>query len=226
MSKTNEFPFGFSVPGVEQGDVWQLFNISNFPYYLKMVSDLRSGNCPFCTVDPAVNKPALDDEDPYWHAFYNTVAPRNGQLFQFVIPCKRHIEHVSELTPHEMVHLRKIIASIDAKYEITGGVLLVRTGDHRHNAKSIRHLHFNYQVPTGVDDVSVTIGKSVASLEKKLPVLYVYEKMRSFMEAHNVEADDALLALEHDERRLVQDKMGPPKLAKHPTAHATGTATR
>lgn len=87
------------------------------------------------------------------------------------------------------------------------GVWVVRTGDPARNAKSVPHLHYNFQYPTGKDRVEVTIAKSSADLEKKLPVLVAYEKMRQVIEA----GQDPRDAITDEEWALVVDKMEPLK---------------
>ncbi len=196
----------FHVLRVPDDQIWQLFNVSNYEYYCRKVEDLRNGVCPFCTIDPTVNEVLF--ENPSWRVWMNKVAPRSGQDYQFIIPSKCHVERFGDLQGMEAVHLLEAIKWIDCTYDIKGGVYVVRSGDPARNAKSVPHLHVNYQVPTGIDRVEVTIAKSQADLEKKLPILRIFEKMRHAEAAMGVESGfDELTPEEQD---LVRDKLAPP----------------
>ncbi len=86
------------VPGVNQDDIWQLFNVSNWDYYCLKVSQLQSGVCPFCTPDPEINE--LVTRNSSWNAYRNKIAPRKGQEHQWVVVLRRHAllhERVSPL---------------------------------------------------------------------------------------------------------------------------------
>jgi len=90
----------FEVAGVPESEVWQLFNVSNYQYYKQKVASLIAGVCPFCTIDPAVNDVLFENHS--WRLWKNEMAPRSGQRLQLIIPSKRHIQCVDELTYDEL----------------------------------------------------------------------------------------------------------------------------
>lgn len=196
----------FSVPGVRSEDTWQLFNVSNFFYYCRKVANLQAGLCPFCTIDLTVNK--VVHENDSWRLWVNEMAPRSGQECQLIMPSKRHVERVSELTRAEWNDLYDMQEWARIELGVgDDGVYVTRTGDPAKNAKSEPHFHVNFQCPTGKMRVEVTIAKSSEDLAKKLPVLLVFEKMRVAQEEGHLEPTRVL---SNEEFALVVDKTGPP----------------
>lgn len=196
----------FKVQGIPDDQIWQLFNVSNFRYYCQKVHDIVRGTCPFCMIDPAVNKVLFENSS--WRVWENKLAPKSGQDYQFIIPSKRHIQSFGELSTTETVDLLSAIQWIDNTFQISGGVLVIRSGDPARNAKSVPHLHVNYQVPTGVDRVEVTIAKSQKDLDKKLQILKVFEEMR-LLDMAGIE--DPFEELSPEDKALVVDKIEPPR---------------
>lgn len=200
----------FSVPGVKPEDTWRLFNTSNYRYYKQTVQDLKHGKCPFCQIDTERNKTLYENDS--WRLWKNDVAPRSGQELQLIVPSKRHIENILDLTFDEWADLQDLI---HWSHEVLGvggdGVWVVRTGDPARNAKSVPHLHFNFQMPTGKDRVEVTIAKSEADLVNKLPILIAFEKYRLAEEAGSPHPWGVLTL---EEFSLVESKMEPPKTVK------------
>jgi len=200
----------FSVPGVKPEDAWQLFNVSNYEYFRQKVADLRQGKCPFCEIDPTVNEVLA--ENGSWRLWMNTMAPRSGQQCQLIIPSKRHIERISEMTKEDWFRLEDILAWGRLHLGVgRDGVLLLRTGDPARNAKSVPHLHWNFQLPTGMDRVEVTIAKSPEDLEKKLVVLLLWERYRIAEEAGNPNPETVLTDTEW---ALIKNKMRAPATTK------------
>jgi diadenosine tetraphosphate (Ap4A) HIT family hydrolase len=193
----------FSVPGVPPEETWQLFNVSNYAYYLQKVKDLAAGICPFCQIDPAVNQVLLQNAS--WLMWQNKMAPRSGQAHQFIFPLRRHVQKVNELTSAEWADLRDIVLMAEQHFQVFDGALVMRSGDPLKNAKSVPHFHLNYQVPTGRDRVEVTFAKSEADLLKKVAVLQVFEKLRLLEEAGN---SNPLAQLDGNELILVDGKLG------------------
>lgn len=195
----------FEVAGVPESEVWQLFNVSNYQYYKQKVASLIAGVCPFCTIDPAVNDVLFENHS--WRLWKNEMAPRSGQRLQLIIPSKRHIQCVDELTYDELGDLAEALAFARYNLGVADGVVVIRSGDPALNAKSVPHLHVNYQVPNGVDRVEVTIAKSQDDLKAKLPVLLVFEKMRQLELA---DEKDPFSKLSPEEQKLVEKKLAPP----------------
>lgn len=203
-----EYP-KFEVPGIKPEDVWQLFNCSNYAYYLMKVRSLLGGTCDFCTINRDTNRVYFETQ--FWTVMENSVAPRGDQAsqeHQFVIPSKRHVFSFNELLSIEVANLSFVIGEIDKSFGITGGVIVIRTGDPAKNARSMPHLHVNYHVPTGLQRVEITIAKSVADLEKKLPILHIFEKLR-LLEEHGHNLIEAIDSLSPEEHALVGDKIEP-----------------
>ena len=194
----------FQVQGVPDDQVWQLFNVSNYEYYRRKVEDLQKGVCPFCAIDPTVNTVLFENQ--CWRVWMNKVAPRSGQDYQFIIPSNRHFETLRDMTELESIDLLKAIKWIDCTFDIRGGVYVIRSGDPALNAKSVPHLHVNYQVPNGTDRVEVTIAKSREDMEKKLLVVRIFEKMR---QSGLSDVQDQFARLTADEQALVAGKLAP-----------------
>jgi hypothetical protein len=200
----------FIVPGVEEKDVWRLFNTSNYHYYKQTVQDLREGKCPFCQIDPAVNTVLY--ENSYWRLWKNTMAPRSGQECQLVIPSVRHIERRSQITPMEWGALMGIQDWAQVNLGIGDhGVWVLRSGDPARNAKSVPHLHANFHYPTGESRVEVTIAKSKDDLIGKLTLLGVWEKYRVAEEAGHPNPQEAVT---EEEWVMIADRMLPPATKK------------
>ena len=193
----------FEVSGVPQEDVWQLFNCSNYEYYKLKVKRLREGVCGFCRIDRRINTVIFQTR--YWIVMENTIAPQGGQEHQFVIPSRRHVSSINELTSAEFADLFLAIKEVERRFHITGGVIVIRSGDPAKNARSMPHLHVNYHVPTGKKKVGITIAKSERNLKRKLKILQVFEKMRLIEEMGWKNPADRLT---RNEKKLVKDKLG------------------
>lgn len=200
----------FEVSGVKPKDIWRLFNTSNYLYYKQTVADLRAGKCPFCQIDTERNRTLFENDS--WRLWKNDVAPRSGQELQLVVPSKRHVESILNLTLKEWNDFHWLLHWTHTNLGVGGdGVWVIRTGDPARNAKSVPHLHFNFQMPTGKDRVEVTIAKSAEDLEKKLPVLQAFEKYRLVEEEGSL---DPASVLTPEEWLLIREKMVPPPTKK------------
>jgi len=145
-------------------------------------------------------------ENESWMVWENKVAPKSGQRHQFVIPLKRHVDNIHVLTRMEWIDLGNILWVIENQFSLTGGVVVIRSGDPSLNAKSVPHLHVNYHVPIGDCRVEVTIAKSYSDLVTKLGVLSIFEKMR-LMEISGVDCPYSLLS--EAEASLVVNRLLP-----------------
>lgn len=205
----------FEVPGVNQRDIELLFNTSNFRYFCDQVKNLRIGRCPFCDIDPKENE-IIPIENPSWVLLRNKIAPRGGQLGQFVIPFKlRHVETVLDISREEKAQLwdlfDEVCRRLRQKHGITGCVLILREGDEFFHAGSVRHKHANIHIPNGFDKVQVTLGKSVKSRREKLISLLVFRKMLYLLEQGHAEP---WKELPPEEFELVKDDIIPPQPAE------------
>ncbi len=193
----------FSVPGVPQSRIWELFNASTFEYYCNKVETILSGVCPFCVIDPIVNRVLFENDS--WRGWVNKMAPRSGQEYQLIVPSKRHFERAGEQTPKEVADFYQVLQWAEANFS-GDGVWVARSGNPRRNAKSVSHYHNNFHCPNGVDRVEVTIAKSEEDLLKKVVILELWERMRVAQEEGN---PNPITVLDVVERALVEGRITP-----------------
>ncbi len=187
--------------------VGRLFNTSNFEYYLKQVQDFIAGKCAFCPPDPAQNNILEHLSSPLWMVWVNKVAARPGQDYQLIIVPRRHVLHYTELNTKEIIDLFDVLRAVINEFKFTGYSLVIRSGDPAHHAGSIAHLHVNVHHANGSGKLEVTLGKSEADLNSKLPVLLVWEKMRLNLASGHHRHD----GLTPEEMELIKPKDKKPK---------------
>jgi len=119
----------------------------------------EQGECPYCAdfrhPGPSFKyhtKPILW-LGTYWLVTEN-FAPYKGTRYQFLIPHREHIEHVTQISPEAWAELQVALNWICEEYKIPGGSFFMRFGDLDYNGASVRHLHA--QALTGA---SKKIGK-------------------------------------------------------------------
>ncbi len=164
------------IPGVDRTSIGSLLFVTTYKYYLLMVDQLQKGVCPFCEINREVNN-VLNENDS-WKIWANPVAGKKNQALHLVIPCNRHITHVSQLTNKEGSDLIEIIRWACSAYSISGGGVTMRFGDPLLNAGTIRHLHGNIQVPDGTGKLEITLAKDPEKMVWHRSVIRVFEKMR------------------------------------------------
>jgi diadenosine tetraphosphate (Ap4A) HIT family hydrolase len=201
----------FDMPGVNSKDIELLFNTSNFDYFCNQVRNLRIGRCPFCDVNSRENE-IIPIDNPSWVLLRNKIAPRGGQLGQFVIPFKlRHVESFSEITSKEKADFWDLYDEVSRrlreKHGITGCAVVFRDGEEFFHVGSVRHKHINLHVPSGLEKVQVTLGKTLKSRLEKLTSLRVFKKMFLLLEEGNTEP---WKMLQPEELALVKDDIVPP----------------
>lgn len=198
------------VPGIKREDEWELFGVSYFDYYKIKVDDLRAGRCGFCTIDRKINQVMEDVSNKSWMAWMNKLGKSEGHQYRFVIVCRRHVTTVAELEPDEMADLLFVVRALDKKFEIDGGYLMVRSGNPLKNAKSMPHLHFNYQIPTGLEKVEITLAKDPKKLAEKAVLVSVFEKLRADVECRSCSVDEAFGRLSPADQLVVKGKLHNP----------------
>lgn len=168
----------FRIEGLSDEDVTSLLNVRNFKYYCDTVGQLQKGECSFCVIDSSKNK--IFYENSLWQAF--PCAPdfqaENIEKHILITP-KRHMTHISEMTPMDWVCLGIAIDYVVKTYNLTGGALVMRFGDPELNAGSVRHLHMNIIVPDRMGSYKVTLSKNPEDIEKKWKMIAVFEKLRT-----------------------------------------------
>ena len=195
-----------TVPGVRPEHIPLLFNTSNYRYYCEQVLQLTTGVCNFCAIDVAKNEVIMENDS--WLAIRNRIAPRGGQLTQIVVPLKRHIEDSIDLTDKETLDQQRMYRCLRMLFGVSCSARSIRDGDVFFNAKSMLHFHWNFHLPSGVGKVEVTFGKEPKKIEKKLPKLRIFEKMRFWAMTGVL---DPWSRLSPEEFELIKEDIEPPK---------------
>ncbi len=193
---------GLTIPGVEDESLSTLLNVRDFPQYCDAVRDLLVGKCTFCGVlDP---KNVVIFENKTWRAWANPF-PHPNHDFHFVAAPKEHRTHVKDLTKEEYEDMTEVMNFLVVNYQIDGGAFVMRFGNPKRNAGSIRHLHFNLQVPDGTARYSVTLAKDPEEIVEKMKILQVFEEMR---------LGTAFADLSPEKQALVKDRLESKKTKK------------
>jgi len=124
--------------------------------------------------------------------------PQKHHAFHIVAAYRLHTNDLAALNDDDWRRLGKAFSWVQEKYKFPGGALAIRFGNPRFNAGSIRHLHFNIQVPDGSGRVQITLAKEPEEILAKNQILRVFEKMRQGTSFEN---------LSLAEQSLVRDRM-------------------
>jgi diadenosine tetraphosphate (Ap4A) HIT family hydrolase len=186
------------IPGIDNIDIGSLLFVTTYKYYCLMVKQLQEGTCPFCQIDPAVNIVLYENDS--WRAWINPVAGKKHQKLHLVIPNKRHITHINEMTLRDGARLMEVFSWATAYFDLwdKGGGVVMRFGDPRFNAGTIRHLHANIQIPDGTGKLDVTFAKDPEKIEWHYQLVAVFEKLRLGTAVEN---------LTSAERKLVEGRL-------------------
>lgn len=182
-----------AIPSLLREDIGSLLNTGTYQYYKLLRGYKITGICPFCQVDPKVNKILWENE--HWMIWDNPVGKNDPALGRhLVIPIKG--EH------HTYLRVLKDPGVGDAFFEICcwaqenlgvpDGAIIMRFGNPRKNAGSIRHIHGNIKVPTGELRYTETLAKDAADLLKKGAKILLWEKMYLAELAGNTDPKSAL----------------------------------
>jgi diadenosine tetraphosphate (Ap4A) HIT family hydrolase len=200
----------FDVEGVKPEDSWQLFNCSNYKYFAQKVQQLRKPFpecCSFCVIDPAVNKILLENRS--WLMWQNLMAPTAETEVQLIVVSRRHIESIGDLSQTEWDDLLDMIKRTQV---MTGygydGIWNVRTGDPETNAKSMPHIHFNFQKARGTKKAEITIGKGPEDYEKKRGTLELWYR---YFKAQEENHPNPRELFSEEEWAKIEGKKEPPK---------------
>lgn len=187
----------FSIPGIDRMDIGSLLFVGSYRYYCLMVKNLQEGICPFCQIDPTVNKVLYENNS--WRAWVNPVLGKKNTALHLVIPYKRHKTHIKELSFGDGLELIDVFQWATKEFKIEGGGVTMRFGDPLLNAGTIRHLHCNIQVPDGNGKLEVTLAKDKDKILWHWKVVAIYEKMR---------LGTPFESLSPEEQELVKDRLG------------------
>lgn len=210
---TDEHDFGLhtwedmQVAGLDDQDIALLLNARNYTYYCSMIKQIKSNDCPFCKIDDRLNEILLVTGD--WQVWECPEEFKAKNLERhFVLSPKKHITDLKEMGQRDWLDLTDLIKEITEKYKLVGGAVMMRFGDPRRNAQSIRHLHCNLYVPTGKGEVKLTIAKDKKKIEEKEKLVLAWEKMRRYGEKHpNLTPEQLANSLSGEERALVIDRL-------------------
>ena len=184
------------IPGINHLDTGSLLYVTTYKYYCLLVKNLLEGTCPFCKIDQLVNKVLYENES--WRAWINPVPGKKHQAIHLVIPHRHHITDIVQLNPNDGANLVKVFQWARLEFEIAGGGVMMRFGDPRLNAGTIRHLHVNIQVPDGTGKLDITLAKDKEKVEWHHKLVRVFEKMRLGTPFEH---------LKPDEKQMVQDRL-------------------
>ncbi|MEK7194614.1 MAG: HIT family protein [Patescibacteria group bacterium] len=146
-----------------------------YKQYCLMVDNALRGKCPFCEIDPKMNKVIAENE--YWLA-WPSPAPEKNTKHHFLIVSKRHITDTEELQPAEQMSLFRIMRELRQEHGYQSRGILIRDGDARLSAGTIEHLHIHVMVPDGTGRVESPFYKGVGEEELGVTRAIVFEKIR------------------------------------------------
>ena len=110
----------------------------------KIIAD---GVCPFCPKNlKKYHKRPIIKTGAHW-ILTDNMYPYKGALHHLLLIHKKHIEHVSRLSPAAWKELQMLIDFITKKRRIKGGTLLIRFGEPAYTGASVTHLHANLISP-------------------------------------------------------------------------------
>ncbi len=102
---------------------------------------IKDGVCPFCPEHFKYHTRPIIRDGKYWLATEN-FAPYTGTRHHFLLLHKRHIEHVSEISPKAWAELLAQVKWLCKKYKLPAGSFFMRFGDRRYTGASVtQHLH-------------------------------------------------------------------------------------
>lgn len=108
-----------------------------------------SGSCPFCgptSQMPSEIQERMVLEGVHWRAWHNPF-PYSGHREHLILAPIEHWTQPSDLSPAAMLEWMEMNIRLIAQFELPGGGLVMRFGDHEYKGGSITHLHSHIQVP-------------------------------------------------------------------------------
>src|SRR3989344_5276193 len=122
-----------------------------------MKATVGQGKCGFCEIDRTINPVDLA-ENEHWRIFENAW-PYPGHAFHLVAPAKTHWTNLADITDQGIGEALQLISAMSEKHRMSGGAIVLRFGDFIHHAGTLKHLHFQVQVPNELRQSFVTIGR-------------------------------------------------------------------
>jgi hypothetical protein len=194
------------ISGLEDEEVSTLLNVRTYRQYCQYVDDRLAGKCPFCDpLDPELNKviQAAWKDGLGWRMWQNPFPIKHSTTHLIIAPV-RHIVHPDSMESGDWDQMANLINYAISGRDglgmgLPGGGVLMRWGDPKLNAGSIRHVHANIIVPDGTGEVRLPLAKEPAEVEEKTRVIAVFERMRCGVKLEN---------LPYEEQKLVEGRMG------------------
>jgi diadenosine tetraphosphate (Ap4A) HIT family hydrolase len=122
--------------------------------------------CPFCL--PEFKERVAIDEGQFWRVVNNDFPyPHHQRHLLFVL--KRHLEgNLNEIPPAAGLELWVLFSRVVNALKIPGGGLVIRFGDPKFNAGTIRHIHAHLQVPDLTGPAKATFAKDPEKVKADL----------------------------------------------------------
>lgn len=132
----------------------------SYRQYHQMRKGFENGRCPFCQVDPAVNKVELENDSWRMWRVPPQYVRQETSLHLLIVP-KRHIRFPWDLSAMEQADCAEIWTHICMFYKSTmpGGMVATRFGDMSYNAGTVPHLHMNVMVPSKDGELRIPVFK-------------------------------------------------------------------
>lgn len=165
------------IPGItDPSTLARIARARNYKYYCMLVDDELAGRCPFCNINPEINKILIDGK--HWQAWQNPVPEKNTR-HHFIIAPKRHYVGTDELTGDEWQGLFRVMESLRQTYNYQSRGILIRDGDATLSAGTIEHLHVHVIVPDGTGRVESPFYKGAEDEILGIKRAIVFEKLRT-----------------------------------------------
>src|SRR3989344_7776550 len=120
-----------SIPGIDPEDVGTLLNTRTYKQYCEMYKRIKGKDCPFCNLDPELNK--VLKTSGYWRIWKNPF-PLAHTKVHFVIAPEEHITHIHSMATSDWASFASLVdwaVNAEVGYGVEGGGLVMRFGDPR-----------------------------------------------------------------------------------------------
>lgn len=115
------------------------------------------GKCPFCPDNFKYHKEPILFERDGW-LITKASWPYTNHQYHFLIIAKEHKEHISQLSPSDLVAVNDLANWAIKEFKLKGGALALRFGDSEYTGATVCHLHFHFIVPQFGKVVNFPIG--------------------------------------------------------------------
>jgi hypothetical protein len=168
-----------AVPLIDNEDIGSLLNVGSFKYYCVMRTHIDNGTCPFCPngFDPTLNRIiGQNDHCMFWENPVGKGDPALEKHYVFALK-DEHRTDITTLSPAQRLAFMDLMIQAVERLNIPGGAIVMRFGQAKRNAGSLRHIHANILVPFGNQRYTATLAKDEADLRSKAAKIFLWEKM-------------------------------------------------